>query len=861
MLKLLKLFLILSFYVFNVQSVKEVSEDVSSNSFASMFMNTIWGLFDMFQYKKIEKSREIPIVNTDPASKGKYLTENLHGDMMTLLNENKISDPKAGKLLAILENIEAIEINLKMANEYEYRANKLCSLYFPEIDQILEQEDNSGLSINDLLQKYISRFTNNHFEKSDSEGLYITRHLSRNSDLEEDKSMMEFVIQHMEDISKNRDQYHLADGSFSEVFTLPDDSTDFPKKVLKVMDFKNSYFEDMKNKVVNEEPILDLILLMIKRKRSYFEQVVTEIEVNAKTNHFKRQFDTDILPNDPSDNADFVNFFGCLNKRWTLNYKQNPSFRALQKIKQSYSKQLLNPSNIRDLKFEDLEDIIENRSIDLTLQGMTSSVDEVPLEYKIQVLNNFFWDLNLYEDYQFIFVFERMELDLFNDIFQKMYLMGASSLEERLTFYTMIASKVHILHQMGYRHCDLKDTNFLYKIVPKSGLFFVEYDNFRIIDFGSTQMNTRFCKGGTLGYLAPEVEHPLQVPHDQINFVTFINSVPDKSQFIDHDFGTYDDIVQYFQTQQNISIPQDYVDFRTVIENGAFNRPECFQDWINLLSILSDVFESIKIVHKIEYNPDPSELIEGSDKLKLLSDIKLKHKSVTGKTHEEQIIEKTQNMVKNKQEFIVRELKRQTLREGQYDYDADVIAKLNTADTFSLGIFFNEVETALNSNPIFEMFKKVENEHLNTEVLDTNLIDPINNTFQLKMSRNGLPNDLKDKVRAYFKNDQDMEVSYKQYSSEYKLVFGKEIEEFGKLLKDLNVFIVKMVSYFAYDRPSMDEVIQKMVQMKSQLEELKKTNMAYRTKMNVINTKIRRTVASFLKTKYKSIYGLRRLVI
>jgi serine/threonine protein kinase len=862
MLNLLRVFLICLFCVFSVNCVEE-GEDHSHDSFVSMFMNSISGLFGWFQYKKIEKSKDVPIVHPDPASSGKFLTENLRGDMMTLLHQNKISDPKAGKLLAILENIEAIEINLKMANEYEYRANKLCSLYFPKIDKILADDSNSGLSTQELLEKYVSKFSNNNFEQSDSSGLFVTKELSRNSNFEEDKKMMEFVIGNLNEVLKKDDnEHHLAAGSFSNVYTLPDDDSDidFPKKVLKVMNFKDNYYEEMKNKVINDEPILDLILLMVRHKRSFFEQVLTEIEVNARTNNFMRVYDNDISGNDPSDNSDFVNFFGCLNIRWKLNYRENPSFKALQKIKQSYIKQIENPSNIRDLKFEDLEDIIDNEEIDLTLQGMSSSVDEVPIDYKIKVLNHFFWDLNLYEDYQFIAVFERMDLDLFDDIFQKMYFMGASSLGERLTFYSMIAKKVFMLHELGYIHCDLKSSNFLYRILPKNGSFTVVYDNFRLIDFGSVQLNSRFCKGGTLGYLAPEVENPLKVAHDDSDFIELINNMKDFSNFHESAFENYEQFVQFLLTKFEISVPEDYLDFRTVIENGSFNRPETFHDWVQLLTQLSGVFESINMITKVDYKPQPDDLVEGSNKLVLLTENKAKF-GISGKEEEKQLLLRTQDLKKNKQEFIVRTLKRERLREGKFDYDPEVIHNLNKADTFSLGIFFNEVETALNTNSIFEMFKKVQNEDLTEEVFQKNLIDPINNTFKLKKGRNGLKDSMIEEVQEYFKDSSDMKVSYNQYSSEYKLIFGKQMNDFGNLLQELNDFIVKMVSYRAYERPSMKEVLQKFAELNEKLEKLKNQNKPYQTKINIINRKVRNTISNFIKDKYKSIYGHLRLLI
>ena len=132
-----------------IYSKSENSEEFIDAS--EVFDQTIGGLFGMFDFKKVVKSEEEMIEHFEAVSRNKFLHETLTDDMNNLKESHYIGDQKAGKLLAILENIEAIEINMKMANNYETRANRLCSIFFSSYEKMSEMKKKKVLNIICLL--------------------------------------------------------------------------------------------------------------------------------------------------------------------------------------------------------------------------------------------------------------------------------------------------------------------------------------------------------------------------------------------------------------------------------------------------------------------------------------------------------------------------------------------------------------------------------------------------------------------------------------------------------------------------------------------------------------------------------------
>jgi serine/threonine protein kinase len=828
---------------------------------ASSFMNMVTDLFGMFNIKRVQKSDDVMIENSDPMSRNKYLKENLDEELENVkVNKSKIKDQNSGKLLAILENLEAIELNLKMAQKYENSVNSLCSVYFPEIDEILSDESNMNLSPLEFISKYIPNFNHPNFKQGSTPGVFITQYLSRQNRQDEDERIVNFVVENLDEVvNKNEELHLLSNGVESKVYKLPDDTNDeeVPKKVIKKMNFKDMYYEDLKNRFLNDEPILDMILLMIKTKRQFFEEVYKEIEINAVMNHFHLIDSVYIDQRADQSNEEVVTFYGCLNIRWKKNYKRESSLKVIETIRNAYMSFVDDPTNIRDLNFEDLERIVDENSLDVSKAGEESSVDELSVEYKINVLYKFFWDTNLYEDYEYIFITERMDMDLFDDVFQKVYFLMASSLGERLKLYTTLTKHIEKLHLIGYSHCDIKVANLLYKINAENNLFNINYTNFRLIDFDNAQSLKQFCKGGAQGYLAPEIYNKLEVPFHSLDFLKMLLELSDVQQdkYSKISFENYLEFVKTLkQDEFGIIIPEDYVDFRLTIANGSFNVPSTFQNWIDLLTQLTPIFDWMNIVPKINYQPQMEDAQKASEQLMIITKLKTQKATDTPKT--DQTMERTK--------YHLRNLRRKALEEGTLNYEPEKIQNLNKADSFSLGLLFTEIETALNSTSIFETFKSKLDMDNSEESYMNNLINPIKTTFEMKTNLNKMPTSLEERCLPFFKSSVDMRISANHYSNEFKQA-KSNVQNRTKLqgiISQLEGLIISMLSYYAYDRPDITQIRKTLEEITESYMELR-NDKRYLRLMNALEFNIRNGSAELFKIKYKQIYKNtdRRLMI
>jgi hypothetical protein len=213
------------------------------------------------------------------------------------------------------------------------------------------------------------------------------------------------------------------------------------------------------------------------------------------------------------------------------------------------------------------------------------------------------------------------------------------------------------------------------------------------------------------------------------------------------------------------------------------------------------------------------------------------------------------NLENPRQQYMRRSKLRRSMLEGTIDYPSLSIAPIRKSDIFSMGILFTEMETALNSNSIFKRFSEIPKDKFGMIKMKQVLHDGINKTFEMKMTRNTLSRSLIPDIKDFFKTNHDMQVSFKQYSSEYKSVHGNHMSQFNDLLEKLKELLLKMTSYYAYDRPNIDEVQSVLNELRDGLEQIRKSNKIYRNSINIINRRIRATEASMLKQRYISIYG------
>ena len=132
------------------------------------------GYMQYFERKKQVKQKAEMIRNSQAVLAHKFLKQQLNTDMTRLKNEEITTDPAAGKLLAILENIEAIEMNLKIADALEAKANQLCSIYFEDIDKLKDYDKNPNINNMTFLQNNIPNFKHVNYDDMKN-GLFVRR--------------------------------------------------------------------------------------------------------------------------------------------------------------------------------------------------------------------------------------------------------------------------------------------------------------------------------------------------------------------------------------------------------------------------------------------------------------------------------------------------------------------------------------------------------------------------------------------------------------------------------------------------------------------------------------------------------------
>jgi serine/threonine protein kinase len=867
----------------------------SSDDISEYFTETVGGVLDIFEIKKIIKDDEEIVEHPEAISRNKFLTDTLTHDLNSLRNTFLIDNPKAGKLFAILENLEAIEINMRMAMQYEVRANRVCSVFFMNYDELMKLDDNKQINHISFMKKYMDNFKYVNFENVEMNGLFVTKEMSREGDLAEDTRRMKFLLNNLGlSMVQKSDEMLLKKGSFGNIYALPDDEAgEHKKKVFKLMTFRNTFMKELIAKMDSGTPVLDMLLFVIKKKRSYFEQVVKEIELNARINQFKVMNHEVKEDNDPEQNVNGVNFFGCMNIRWKLNFLIKGLPHVFELLKRSYSKLIDTPEDVRDVNFYDLNAMLNQQEVDFS-KSKELNLPEPERQQKMVSMLKFLTAMGIYQDYQFMSLFERMDIDLFDDMFQKIYFLNVSSLDERLDIYINLSKKLQFLDSIGYNHCDLKTSNILYNIIPEHGYFNLNHSRFRIIDFGMVQGKSRFCQGGTIGYLAPEVENPLRLPHLHSDFLNLLKATPNESgtDYSSIDFSSYALFQETLLENFNIHIPEDYSDLKVFFNDASIVLPQSMDDWLVLFNLLTPIFEKLQMIHMVHYNPSPDDIDTLSKKLKVSLKPQLNLKLIkndqsfskddirkklgqprrinTGGSgpikvnfNQAQAIiannpvkakSKDDEYVEARREYNKRFRLRRAMLDGSIDYPASLIQPLNKSDSFSLGVMFNEMETALNSNSIFNSFKNIPQEEFSLEAVKSTLYEQINNTFMLKTHRSSLTTSLKSLVRDYFKSDHDMTVSFNQYASEIKMIFSKKMTDFANLINELRDFLLKMTSFYSYDRPDISEIVSTFESFKNKLAAIQKGDVRYKNSISMVNRKIRSTAASFLKQRYNTIY-------
>lgn len=895
-------------------SIDETEEQLLIN-----FDQTIGGLISSIDQKVVIKPQEQIIEHLEAISRNKFLTDTLTSDMKELKNNSLISDPKAGKLYAILQNIEAIENHIKMTKHYESEANRYCTIVFKEYDYLIQQDNNGQINGISFLSKYIDNFTHVNFKQIPNTGVFLTKELSREGNLTLDFQRVQFTLNNLNKVMvSEKDSSLLKKGSFGSIYALPDDTKiDNNKKVIKAMTFKNLFYEEFLEMIDSGKPLLDILLFVVENKRSYFEQVYKEIKINAKLNQFKVIDNQVIDGNDPENNINSVNFYGCINYRMKDNYKMGNFPNVLKSLKDAYSKLIQTPSELRDLMYKDLIQMYNNKPIDLSIKGASNEV-KLDETNKVAVIVGFLRALNVYQEYLFISIFERLDVDLFDKLFQTIYQLNMGNLELRFNMYNTIANKLKYLHDEGFNHCDVKTTNMLYDIIPKGNYFNLDYERFKIIDFGMVQGKSRFCQGGTIGYLAPEVENPLRLPRLSSEFMDILKNCEDinDEEYDDLNMTSYIAFKTSLSAVHEIKIPAEYVDLKVFFEDASISRPELMIDWIQLFHILSKIFEHLGMINIIEYVPRPQDIDVPSKKLKVVVDlpkiekaaiiidgqqVDFSKENIRKKLQESRQsyalksgpkshftsgghirampnmsgaikpmpivngalkVPQTQNendsrvfTVEEKNEFHRRFQLRKGMMEGSLDYPRELIAPLNKADIFSLGMIFNEMETALNTKSIFNEFSEIPKEEYSLETLTHKLYEPIEAVFDMKNSDSTrLPGTIASKMQPYFKDSKDMNLSFNAYSSETKMVKRFCIAQFRQLHNDLKALILEMLSYYANDRPELDDVIERINQMNETLKELRSKFNRYKISMNSAQSKIKSAENNLLKLKYKEIY-------
>jgi serine/threonine protein kinase len=863
-------------------------------------------LLDNFDEKKVVKEKERTIERQETVSRIEFLQETINTSENNL---NKSQDPnmlKSARLFEILKMLEAIEINLKVASKLENRVNKICSIYFDEYTGLMGLEDNKLLDDFQLMDKYISNIETYNYVKVDTPGLFISSEISKDGDLNKEIQRMEFLIQALPTVLTQKYSEHLIkEGSWAKVFALPDDPNgDQIKKVVKMMDFNSVYAHQLATKISDEVPLIDILFFAAMSKKRYFQRLFKSVKINADLSQYKVILNNNMTMNDPDNNYDSVGFYGCLNVKTQNNLKGDNLPQVLKSLKEFFGDQMDDPSNVRELTYLDLVKIINNQMIMDDLDDNPDYQEPQPTtEEKHQVIETFLKGMDISMHYIYFNVFERYDSDLFSDQFQKIYFLQMNSFEIRMNFYQTILAKLIEIHKKGMNHCDVRMTNLLYKITPMNEFYYIDYKNIRFNDFTNVKYHTRFCQGGTIGYLAPEVEHSLTLPLQDDKFMLLIaqsiGSVNDK-EYDALDFSNYSKFQVSLVSGFGIKIPEDYVDLRVFFDDVSIAPPDSIKEWVRLFGLLSPIFVEMNLIEKINYTPDPNDVNVLSSKLQIKKKFKkvinfdpsakvnvdmLKNKFSkfmatkpssltkskdslpsaiqTPKSNNRIVLEfrgldqKSNPDAGQKEKFQKRFTARRWMLEGSMNYPSLLIAPLNKADVFSLGILFTEIETAINSNSIFKTFASIPVEEFTKKKMESVLHEGIRDTFEMKINR-GLSNDLKEKVKHFFKSDRDAKISQSQYSSQMLSVRGTHQNEFKKIMEEMRDLLLRMTSYYPYDRPDLNEIGEVFESFDLRLKKIYEANRAYKNKMDAVQSTIKRTESTLFEMMYRNIYGIEK---
>ena len=862
-------------------------------------------LIENFDEKKVVKSPELTLERSETVSRLEYIQEALNESLS--LGQSQDISAESTALYENLKKIEAIEINLKVASKHENRINKLCSIYFEEYEALKADQRNKDLDDFEVMQKYISNIDSFNYAKAEVPGLFISQELSRDGDLVNDSRHMEFLIQSLPEVlGANKDQHLLTVGSWLHLYKLPDNPM-LPesKQVVKVMEFHPFFRKEVDQMISDGLPIIDIIFFAAKYKKDYFNKLFKAVKINADLNQYKVIFNNFMTRNDPSKNEDSVSFYGCVNFKYAANFKADHFlFSILDHLKSFYSGQIDDPEEPSELTYHTLVSMLNNQT-----NNTSQDFPELSVSQKQNVLSNAFKALDISEHYVFMNVFERYDSDLFSDEFQKIYFLQINNFEIRLQMYKTLARNLLEIHRKGISHCDVKMTNLLYKIIPSlDGFYNIDYSNIRFSDFTKIKYNTRFCQGGTIGYLPPEVEHPLRLPMGENDFMDRLrnarNDIQDELESLD--LGDYSKLQKSLVNVMDISIPQDYIDLRIFFDDVSIVEPDSVSDWVKLFEILSPVFTTLKLVEKIDYTPAPGDVDLPSSRLKIMKKKKkrvinfdpsskintemLKSKFqkymntkpvlagaeasvnpmqsiATPKNNKKIILEfrgldqKPRENQDLKRKFQKRFTSRRWMIEGSMVYPSELIAPLNKADVFSLGVLFTEIETALNSNSIFNVFSSIPLEDFSKAALESTLHRGIRDSFLAK-TKGHFSVQEKQKIQDYFKNEKDMKMSLTQYYSQTKALKGKQEAEFVVILNQMRDLLINMTSYYSHDRMDLDQILELLENFDDRMKTLYHSNKGYKNKMDVIQSTVKKSESNLFKLRYKQIYNLgKRLLI
>ena len=888
---------------------------------------------------------DIRVDNQEGEMSRKFLRIQLGNDMSRLVKKTGIGDPKAEKLMAILENLEAIQMNLDQAAEYEREANRSCSIYFHEYDALVSENEKNEKTIftpAGFLMSKIENFRHVNFEEAEG-GLFITREMSRNDVLPEDTAMMRLVSEQSQAINEH---FNGKGVSYNDDYMLPKDGmAPVTRKIAREMSFKRSVRAEFNLRLNRNDPILDMLLFLSQNKRSFFKKVFNEIYLNSKLNLFKVFAHENIASNNPEANVDSARFFGCLNIRNKFNYKRNMMHNALKNLKKAYERKLREPSDIRDLRYRDLVDAYQGRVPDISL---ATEVEQSTSQSKVKILVGAALSMGVYHDYRFVFVFERLDLDFYSPVFQKVFMMYETSLGKRVDLYETLLSKVSYIHSQGVHHCDLRPENFQYKITHVYQRFLIMKKDYRLVNFSLATEKSNFCKQGVLGYLSPENVWPIRLPPMAGHFLSYLGEFEQVSDLVNQNkmslmgYGMFRDSIK---SLHGVVLPAEYIDLRIFFDTATLPRPETYEEWIKLFKHLEPIFTELELhieVPSIALE-DEKQMMEASELLfnatrldkntKLLQNIRYsraminnaminnknesrgisvlptgmpfspRKKSVNNDfgmgrgsmvlanpellrtmpkmpTHRRnktqngpiramnfKVADNNGNMVLltekiaqmnevnkqkelNKQIYARRIALRKRMKVGVQIYNPAYLKVFQRDDVFALGVMLSEMETFLNHKSSKELYKNLtlEARNVNKSTVKIALYDTITRVFDLKkLTSSPQSHDLAN-VDVYFDTSSDAQISANQYSEETRIV--SDPGEFQVILTRLRDLILKMVSFFPWDRPELSEALSEMRLIKQNLLELRGDDFMYEGEIQGMESEIDTALGGVLKHEY-----------